>query len=125
MKGEHNMNSNKSRGRKRKLFASALLILRILFGGMQSSSASSNSTNFQDGVNSKTEISRVLEKESFRHQEGSAQPEQVMKGSQTTLKIPHGGDGNSSQPSKFTAGSKAKGAARRDFARRFQNCLVE
>jgi hypothetical protein len=85
---------------------------------MQSSSASSNSTNFQDGVNSKTEISRVLEKESFRHQEGSAQPEQVMKGSQTTLKIPHGGDGNSSQPSKFTAGSKAKGAARTDFARR-------
>mgnify|MGYP000450176143 FL=1 len=119
------MNSNKSRGRKRKLFASALLILRILFGGMQSSSASSNSTNFQNGVNSKTEISRVLEKESFRHQEGSAQPEQVMKGSQTTLKIPHGGDGNSSQPSKFTAGSKAKGAARRDFTRRFQNCLVE
>jgi hypothetical protein len=56
------MNSNKSRGRKRKLFASALLILRILFGGMQSSSASSNSTNFQNGVNSKTEISRVLEK---------------------------------------------------------------
>ena len=48
-----------------------------------------------------------------------------MKGSQTTLKIPHGGDGNSSQPSKFTAGSKAKGAARRDFTRRFQNCLVE
>lgn len=118
MKGEHNVNYNKSRGRKRKLFASALLILRIFFGGMQSSSASSNSTNFQDGVNSKTEISRVLEKESFRHQEGSAQPEQVMKGSQTTLKIPHGGDGNSSQPSKFTAGSKAKGAARRDFARR-------
>ena len=121
MKGEHNMNSNKSRGRKRKLFASALLILRILFGGMQSSSASSNSTNFQNGVNSKTEISRVLEKESFRHQEGSAQPEQVMKGSQTTLKIPHGGDGNSSQPSKFTAGSKAKGAARKATANRARN----
>lgn len=112
------MSPNKSRGRKRKLFASALLILRILFGRMQSSSASSNSTNFQDGVNSKTKVSRVLEKESFRHQEGSAQPEQVMKGSQTTLKIPHGGDDNSSQPSKFTAGSKAKGAAKRYFARR-------
>ena len=66
--------------------------------------------NFQDGVNSKTEIFRVLEKKSFRHQEGFAQPEQVMKGSQTTLKIPYGGDGNSSQPSKFTAGSKAKGS---------------
>ena len=48
-----------------------------------------------------------------------------MRGSQTILKIPHGGDGNSSQLSKFTAGSKAKNAARRDFARRFQNCLVE
>ena len=112
------MSPNKSRGRKRKLFASALLILRISFGGMQSSSASSNSTNFQDGVNSKPKVSRVLEKESFRHQEGSAQPEQVMKGSQTTLKISYGGDGNSSQPSKFTAGSKAKSAARRYFARR-------
>ena len=111
------MKFNKSRGRKRKLFASALLILRILFNGMQSSSTSSNSTNFQDGVNSKTEISRVLEKELFRHQEGSAQPEQVMKGSQTALKIPYGGDDDSSQPSKFSARSKAKDAARKDFAR--------
>jgi hypothetical protein len=44
-----------------------------------------------------------------------------MKGSQTTLKIPHGGDGNSSQPSKFTAGSKAKGAARKATANRARN----
>ena len=47
------------------------------------------------------------------------QPEQVLKGTQgaqIALKIPSGGD--SSQPSKFSAGSKAKGAAKTDFARR-------
>lgn len=42
-----------------------------------------------------------------------------MKGSQTTLKIPRGGDNNQpGKPSKFSPGSKAKGAAKRDFARR-------
>lgn len=72
---------------KTELFASTLLIFRIIFGGIQAASASDNPTNLQ-------------------------------KGSQTTVKIPHGGDGNSGQTSKFTAGSKAKAAARRDFARR-------
>jgi len=111
-----NPNKMKPRGRKRKLAASVILSLRLFFGGPQLDS--SNSKTFQSGGNSKTEISRVLEKESFRHQEGSAQPEQVMKSSQTALKIPHGGDGNSSQPSKFTAGSKAKGAAARNMQSR-------
>ena len=110
------MSFDKSRGKKRNIFASALLIIRILFVGMQSSPASSNSTNFQDGVNSKTEISRVLEKESFGHEKRCAQPEQLIKGSQTSFEIPRGGD-DSIQPGKFTAGSKAKGAARSDLAR--------
>ena len=35
----------KSRGSKRKLFASTMLILRLLFGRPQSASASSNSKN--------------------------------------------------------------------------------
>jgi len=56
------------------------------------------------------------------NQEGSVQPEQVLKetqGAQTALKIPSGGsDNTSNQPSKFIAGSKAQGAAKRDFARR-------
>jgi hypothetical protein len=47
------MNSNKTRGRKRNLFVSALLILRLLFGGPESASASSNSKKFQDEVNPK------------------------------------------------------------------------
>ena len=47
------------------------------------------------------------------NQEGSAQPEQVLKGTQTALKIPSGGD--SSRPSKFGPGSKAKGAAKRNW----------
>ena len=77
----------------------------------------------------KTEISRILEQKSPSmrdfNQEGSVQPEQVLKGTQgaqTALKIPSGGSDNtsspSSQPSKFSAGSKAKGAAKTDFARR-------
>ena len=42
-----------------------------------------------------------------------------LKGIQTALKIPSGGsDNTSSQPSKFGPGSKAKGAAKTDFARR-------
>ena len=40
----------------------------------------------------------------------------LRKGTQIALKIPSGGD--SSRPSKFGPGSKAKGAAKRDFARR-------
>ena len=92
MKGELNMSSNKFPGRKRKLFASVLLILRILFGGMQSSSASSNSTNFQDGVNSKTGIYRTLDRESSiianLNQEDSTQSELVPEGGQLTLGLP-------------------------------------
>ena len=64
--------------------------------------------SYSSGGNSqpKTEISRVLE-------------QQVLKGTQgaqTALKIPSGGD--SSQPSKFGPGSKAKGAAARNIQRR-------
>ena len=94
-----------------------MLILRLLFGGLQSASASSNSNTFQSGGNSKTEISRTLDQESSMIADlNQEQPEQVLKGTQTALKIPSGGD--SSRPSKFGPGSKARGAARRDFARR-------
>lgn len=122
------MRSNKSCGRKRNLFASALLIIRLLFGGLQYSSASSNSKKFQDGVNSKTQISRTLGRQSSMianvNQEDSPQSELVPEGGQLTLNtlsrqillvLPRGGD--SSQPGKFGPGSKAKGAAKRDFAR--------
>ncbi len=113
-KPKGNQNKMKPRGRKRKLAASAMLSLRLLFGGPQL--ASSNSNTFQSGGNSETEISRVSEQNSPSM---SDLPEQVRKGtqgSQIALKIPSGGD--SSRPSKFGPGSKAKGAAKRDFARR-------
>jgi hypothetical protein len=114
-KPKDNQNKMKPRGRKRKLAASAMLSLRLLFGGPQL--ASSNSNTFQSGGNSETEISRVSEQNSPSMSDlNQAQPEQVRKGTQIALKIPSGGD--SSRPSKFGPGSKAKGAAKRDFARR-------
>ena len=63
-KPKGNQNKIKPRGRKRKLFASTMLILRLLFGGPQSASASSNSKNVQDGVGSKAPISRTFSRES-------------------------------------------------------------
>ena len=117
-KRKDNSNKTKPRGRKRKLAASAMLSLRLLFGGPQL--ASSNSNTFQSGGNSETEISRVSEQNSPSMSDlNQAQPEQVRKGtqgSQIALKIPSGGD--SSRPSKFGSGSKAKGAAKRDFSQR-------
>ena len=53
-KSKGNQNEMKPRGRKRKLAASAMLIFRLLFGGLQSASVSSNSKTFQSGGNSKT-----------------------------------------------------------------------
>ena len=107
-KSKGNQNKIKSRGRKRKLFASTMLILRLLFGGPQSASASSNYKNVQDGVGSKAPIYRTFSRES----------ELVPKGGQRTT-IPRGGDNNQpGKPNKFSPGSKAKGAAKRDFARR-------
>ena len=59
-KPKGNQNKMKPRGRKRKLAASAILSLRLLF--CEPELASSNSK--QSGVNSKTEISRTLDQES-------------------------------------------------------------
>ena len=59
-KPKGNQNKIKPRNRKRKLFASTMLILRLLFGGPSSASASSNSKNVQDGVGSKAAISRTF-----------------------------------------------------------------
>ena len=107
-KPKDNQNKIKPRGRKRKLFASTMLIIRLLFGGPQSASASSNSKNVQDGVGSKAPIYRTFSRES----------ELVPKGGKRTT-ITRGGDNNQpGKPSKFSPGSKAKGAAKRDFARR-------
>lgn len=122
-KPKGNQNKIKPRGRKRKLFASTMLILRLLFGGPQSASASSNSKNVQDGVGSKAPISRTFSRESSMiadlNQDDSTQSELVPKGGQLTIGIPRGGDNNQQgKPSKFSPGSKAKGAAKRDFARR-------
>ncbi len=62
------------------------------------------------------------------NQDDSTQSELVPKGGQPTIispsgkiiiLIPRGGDNNQpGKPSKFSPGSKAKGAAKRDFARR-------
>ena len=122
-KPKGNQNKIKPRGRKRKLFASTMLILRLLFGGPQSASASSNSKNVQDGVGSKASISRTFSRESSMiadlNQDDSTQSELVPKGGQLTIGIPRGGDNNQpGKPSKFSPGSKAKGATKRDFARR-------
>lgn len=82
----------KPRGRKRKLAASGILILRLLFGGPQLASA--NYKTFQSGVNFKTEISRNFVQESSMiadsNHEGSTQPELVLEGSQRTLDTPSG-----------------------------------
>ena len=115
-KPKGNKNKMKPRGRKRKLAASAMLSLRLLFGGLQSASASSNSNTFQSGGNSETEISRVSEQNSPSMSDLKQQVRKGTQGSQIALKIPSGGD--SSRPSKFGPGSKAKSAAKRDFARR-------
>ena len=122
-KPKGNQNKMKPRGRKRKLAASAMLSLRLLFGGPQLASASSNSKNVQDGVGSKAPISRTFSRESSMiadlNQDDSTQSELVPKGGQLTIGIPRGGDNNQpGKPSKFSPGSKAKGAAKRDFARR-------
>ena len=116
------------RGRKRKLIASAMLTLRLLFSGLQSASSSSNSNTFQSGGNSKTEISRTLGQESSMiadfNQDDSTQSELVQRIIVTPFgkimgMIPRGGDINEpGKPSKFGPGSKARGAAKRDFALR-------
>ena len=112
----------KSSGKKRRLATAILLSLRLLFGGSQLASANPNSFQNRGNSQPKTEISRVLEQKSPSmrdfNQEGSTQPEQVLKGTQgaqTALKIPSGGS-PSSRPT--SAGSKAKADAKRDFARR-------
>lgn len=109
-----------------------MLILRLLFNGSQYASASANSKNVQDGVSSKPAIDRTFSRESSMitglNQDDSTQSELVLKGGQRTIispsgkiisTIPRGGENNQSgKPSKFSPGSKAKGAAKRDFARR-------
>lgn len=117
----------KPRGRKRKLVASIMLILRLVFGGPQSASAGGNSKNVQDGVGSKAVIYKTFSQESSMigdlNQDDSTQSKLVTKGSQRTiisssgkniLIIPPGGD----NPGKFGPGSKARGAAKSNFARR-------
>jgi hypothetical protein len=129
-KPKGNQNKMKPRGRKRKLAASAILSLRLLFGEPQL--ASSNSKTFQSGGNSKTEISRTLGQESSMianlNQDDSIQHNQnsfrkafsvLFPSGEIIGSIPRGGDINEpGKPSKFGPGSKARGAARRDFARR-------
>ena len=132
-KPKGNQNKIKPRGRKRKLFASTMLSLRLLFGGPQSASASSNSKNVLDRVGSKAPISRTFSRESSMipdlNQDDSTQLELVPKGGQRTIISPsgkiimiitRGGDNNQpGKPSKFSPGSKAKDAAKRDFADAF------
>ena len=128
-----NQNKIKPYGRKRKLFASTMLILRLLFDRSESVSASSNSKNVQDRVGSKAEICRTFFYRKCSiiadlNQEDSIQSELVPKGGQRTIispsgkimsSIPKGGDKNEpDKPSKFSFGSKPKDATKRGFARR-------
>ena len=123
MKGKRNMKFNKYPGRKRKLFASTMLIFRLLFGGLQFALASSNSKTFQSGVNSKTKISRTLNQQSSMinncNPEGSTQLELVSEDSQLllTLSLPRRGEW---QP-KFGPGPRAKADARKATANRARN----
>lgn len=127
-KPKGNQNKMKPRGRKRKLAASAILSLRLLFGEPQL--ASSNSKTFQSGGNSKTEISRTLDQESSMiadfNQEGSTQPELVLEGSQITLDTPSGQitlglpRGGEWQP-KSGPGPRAKADAPKAAANRARN----
>ncbi len=114
-KPKGNQNKMKPRGRKRKLAASAILSLRLLFGGPQL--ASSNSKTFQSGVNSKTEISRTLDQESSMiadfNQEGST----WTPSGQIILGLPRGGEW---QP-KSGPGPRAKADARKAAANRARN----
>jgi hypothetical protein len=79
--------------------------------------------NFQNGVNSKTEISRVLEKNRLDIKKVPGNQASYERLSDNSW-IPHGGDGNSSQPNRVHSGSKAKVLLEFFFTRRFQNCLV-
>ena len=131
-KGNQNKIKLKLCGRKRKLFASTMLIIRLLFGRPQSASDSSNSKNVQDEVGSKAPIYRTFSRDSpiiaDLNQDDCSQSESVPEGTQRIIRtlsgytisiILRGGENNQpSNPSKFGPGSKAKGAARRDFARR-------
>jgi hypothetical protein len=126
------MKPKKKQGRKRKIFISVMLIFRLLFGGTQAASASSNSKKVQDEVGSKAGISRTLSRESSMianlNQDDCPQSELVPEGAQRIIRtpsgyiissIPRGGENDlPGKPSKFGPGSKAKGAAKRDFARR-------
>jgi len=126
------MKPKKKQGRKRKIFISVMLIFRLLFGGTQAASTSSNSEKVQDGVGSKALISRTLSRESSMianlNQDDCPQSELVSEGTQRIIKTPSGyiissiqrGGENDlpGKPSKFGPGSKAKGAAKRNFARR-------
>jgi len=122
-----NQNKMKPRGRIRKLTSSAILSLRLLFGGLQSAPASSNQKKFQDEVTSRT-LHRESSMIAYLNQDDSTQSELVPEGVQRIIItpsgkiisiIPRGGDNNQpGKPGKFGPGSKAKGAAKRDFARR-------
>ena len=88
-----------------------MLIIRLFFGGPQSASASFNSKNVQDDVSSKVLISRTFSRE-------SSMITDLNQDNQPTIVIPRGGNNSqSANPSKFSPGSKAKSAAKRDFAR--------
>nr|UZC30075.1 hypothetical protein [Entomoneis sp.] len=126
------MKPKKKQGKKRKIFISVMLIFRLLFGGTQVASASSNSKKVQDELGSKAGIFRTLWPESSMianlNQDDCPQSELVPEGASRIIRtpsgyiiisIPRGGENDlPGNPSKFGPGSKAKGAAKRDFTRR-------
>lgn len=117
----------------RKIFLSGLLVFRLLFCGLQAASASSNSKKVQDGVGSEAEISRTFCRESSMitalNEDDCTKSGLVPEGTQRIIttpsgniisSIPRGGQNDlPGKPGKFGPGSKARGAAKRDyFARR-------
>ena len=120
------MKPKKIQGRKQEIFLSGLLVFRLLFCGLSTASASSNS------VGSKAEISRTFCRESSMitalNEDDCTRSKLVPEGTQRIIitpsgniisSIPRGGQNDlPGKPGKFGPGSKARGAAKRDFAQR-------
>ena len=101
-------NKVKPLGKKRKLFFSIILSLRLVFG--TPSSASANSTNFQTQKNHQTEISKVLKEEVSNDLEDTLEDTKVIIDSsskQITIILPRGGSNSKSGP-----GARAKADAK-------------
>lgn len=139
-KPKGNQNKIKPHGRKRKLFASTMLILRLLFGGSESASASSNFSVIEreadltgNKILESPEVVVLLTDKVIKIKGGAVLPsaegfptDPISHNPSRNIRrkvrgklYNRGGDNNQpGKPSKSSPGSKAKDRAKRDFARR-------